>query len=173
MTLTFRDIDTPAGAVRLVFNGPKLVGLVFKDRWGGFTGWLERRFGTVELVEGDGAAGAALRAFARYLDGDLDALAAIEVDTGGTDFQRRVWKRLREIPAGDTLSYGALAESLGQPTATRAVAAANGRNPVSIVVPCHRVIAKDGSLWGYGGGLDRKRWLLEHEGARSGSLAFG
>ena len=84
---------------------------------------------------------------------------------GGTDFQRSVWDALRTIPAGETLSYAALAERVGRPTAVRAVGLANGTNPIAVIVPCHRVIGSDSSLTGYGGGLDRKRWLLEHEGA--------
>lgn len=83
----------------------------------------------------------------------------------GTPFQQRVWSRLQTIPFGRTTSYGALAATLGQPTAMRAVGLANGRNPVSIIVPCHRVIGADGSLTGYGGGIERKRWLLAHEQA--------
>jgi methylated-DNA-[protein]-cysteine S-methyltransferase len=81
----------------------------------------------------------------------------------GTEFQHRVWQRLGEIPFGETLSYGQLAQGLGQPNASRAVGAANGRNPISIVVPCHRVIAGNGKLTGYAGGVDRKLWLLQHE----------
>jgi methylated-DNA-[protein]-cysteine S-methyltransferase len=81
----------------------------------------------------------------------------------GTPFQQRVWQLLREIPYGDTTSYGALARRLGSPEASRAVGLANGRNPIAIIIPCHRVVGSDGSLTGYGGGLDRKRWLLDHE----------
>ena len=92
-------------------------------------------------------------------------MRAIPVDPGGTPFQARVWRALRRIPAGTTRSYGQIARKLGQPTALRAVGHANGRNPISIVVPCHRLVGADGSLTGYGGGLARKRWLLEHEGA--------
>jgi methylated-DNA-[protein]-cysteine S-methyltransferase len=88
------------------------------------------------------------------------------VATGGTPFQRRVWSALREIPVGRTVSYGALAQQLGQPSAARAVGLANGRNPIGIVVPCHRVIGSNAALTGYAGGLARKRWLLEHEGVR-------
>lgn len=90
----------------------------------------------------------------------------------GTEFQMRVWTCLREIPFGQTRSYADIARSLGQPAAVRAVGAANGRNPLAIVVPCHRVIGADGSLTGYAGGLDRKRALLSLEGVRSGGL-FG
>lgn len=81
----------------------------------------------------------------------------------GTEFQRRVWAALCEIPYGETISYGELARWVGNPKASRAVGLANGRNPLAIVVPCHRVIGADGSLTGYGGGLERKVWLLEHE----------
>ncbi|MGH7314681.1 MAG: methylated-DNA--[protein]-cysteine S-methyltransferase [Candidatus Rokuibacteriota bacterium] len=101
----------------------------------------------------------------RYLAGDLAALDRIPVETGGTLFQQRVWRALRRIPAGDTMTYGALARTLGRGAAARAVGAANGRNPISVVVPCHRLIGGDDSLTGYGGGLWRKRWLLRHEGA--------
>jgi methylated-DNA-[protein]-cysteine S-methyltransferase len=100
-----------------------------------------------------------------YLAGDLTAVDRIAVETGGTAFQRRVWRALRTIRAGRTKSYAALARTIGHATAVRAVGAANGSNPISIVVPCHRLIGGDGSLTGYGGGLWRKRWLLDHEGA--------
>ena len=89
----------------------------------------------------------------------------LPIDPPGTEFQQRVWQLLRQIPFGETLSYGALAQKLGKPTASRAVGAANGRNPIAIIVPCHRIIASNGKLTGYAGGLDRKRWLLEHEKA--------
>jgi methylated-DNA-[protein]-cysteine S-methyltransferase len=102
-----------------------------------------------------------------YLAGDLAAVDRIPVETGGTAFQRRVWRALRRIPSGRTLTYGALARALRRGAAARAVGAANGRNPVSIVIPCHRLIGGDASLTGYGGGLWRKRWLLRHEGALS------
>jgi methylated-DNA-[protein]-cysteine S-methyltransferase len=99
-----------------------------------------------------------------YFAGDLTAIDAIPVATNGTPFQRDVWAALRGIRPGTTLSYGALARQLGRPKSVRAVGLANGANPVAIVVPCHRVIGTDGSLTGYGGGIDRKRWLLAHEG---------
>lgn len=105
---------------------------------------------------------AALRA---YFGGDLAAINRLVTATGGTDFQREVWQALREIPAGETISYGDLSRRIGRPKAVRAVGLANGANPVCIVVPCHRVIGSNRTLTGYGGGLDRKRWLLEHEQA--------
>jgi methylated-DNA-[protein]-cysteine S-methyltransferase len=100
---------------------------------------------------------------AAYMDGDLAALDSLEVATGGTPFQRRVWRALREISAGTTTSYGELAKQIGNPSSVRAVGLANGANPIGIVVPCHRVIGADGSLTGYAGGLQRKRWLIAHE----------
>jgi len=105
------------------------------------------------------------RLLRRYFDGEVGCLGSIEWRTAGTPFQRRVWTGLTKIAPGTTLSYGALAAKLGCPTSVRAVGAANGANPISVVVPCHRVIGTDGSLTGYGGGLSRKRWLLNHEGA--------
>jgi methylated-DNA-[protein]-cysteine S-methyltransferase len=104
------------------------------------------------------------RALRDYFAGDLTATDALPVATNGTPFQRDVWAALRTIRAGTTLSYGALARQLGRPKSVRAVGLANGANPVAIVVPCHRIIGTDGSLTGYGGGIDRKRWLLAHEG---------
>ena len=103
-----------------------------------------------------------------YFAGELDAIENLPVETGGTAFQRQVWAALRQIPRGQTESYGELAARIGRPRAVRAVGLANGANPVGIVVPCHRVIGANGTMTGYGGGVDRKRWLLEHEGARLG-----
>lgn len=113
------------------------------------------------------------RALAGYFAGDLTAIDAIPVATVGTSFQREVWAALRGIRPGTTLSYGALARKLGRPNSARAVGLANGANPIAIVVPCHRVIGADASLTGYGGGVDRKRWLLAHEGAAFEDLAVG
>ncbi len=105
------------------------------------------------------------RALKGYFAGDLDQLNTIKWRTNGTAFQRKVWKKLQTIPAGKTSSYGTMATRLKAPNAARAVGLANGANPVSVVVPCHRLIGADGSLTGYGGGLERKQWLLAHEGA--------
>jgi methylated-DNA-[protein]-cysteine S-methyltransferase len=102
-------------------------------------------------------------ALARYFAGDLHAIDNLPVETAGTPFQRDVWSALREIPCGTTVSYSQLAEGIGRPAAVRAVGLANGSNPIGVVVPCHRVIGANGSLTGYGGGIERKRWLLDHE----------
>jgi methylated-DNA-[protein]-cysteine S-methyltransferase len=103
-------------------------------------------------------------AIRRYFAGEVGAIDDLPVQTAGTVFQREVWRALREIPCGTTISYAELAERIGRPTAVRAVGLANGANPVGVIVPCHRVIGANGSLTGYGGGMERKRWLLEHEG---------
>lgn len=102
-------------------------------------------------------------AISRYFEGELTAIDTLPVQTGGTPFQRDVWRALRNIPCGTTVSYAKLAEQIGRPGAVRAVGLANGSNPVGIVVPCHRVIGTNGSLTGYGGGIERKSWLLKHE----------
>jgi methylated-DNA-[protein]-cysteine S-methyltransferase len=134
---------------------------------------LRRHYGGVALhvrdARGDSAAKRALHA---YFQGDFDAIRDVPTATNGTDFQREVWAALRRIPAGVTVSYGGLAATVGRPDAVRAVGSANGANPIAIVVPCHRVIGSDASLTGYGGGLERKRWLLAHEQRDcSGALA--
>jgi methylated-DNA-[protein]-cysteine S-methyltransferase len=106
----------------------------------------------------------------RYFGGDLAALDAVPAELNGTPFQKTVWQALRRIPHGTTISYSELAKRIGQPASVRAVGSANGANPVAVIVPCHRVIGADGSLTGYGGGLDRKRWLLAHEGVAARTL---
>jgi len=105
------------------------------------------------------------RAISRYFAGELTAIDSLPVETRGTPFQRAVWHALRNIPCGTTISYAQLAWNVGRSKAVRAVGLANGSNPIGVVVPCHRVIGADGSLTGYGGGIERKRWLLRHEGA--------
>jgi methylated-DNA-[protein]-cysteine S-methyltransferase len=126
---------------------------------------VQRRFGSAAISECDDPAGAA-SALQRYFAGDLTAVDALPVDTGGTPFQTSVWRALRTVPAGKTISYSELARRIGAPTAVRAVGAANGANPVPIVIPCHRIIGTSGKLVGYGGGMERKDWLLRHEGWR-------
>lgn len=131
---------------------------------------LRLHYGKDGVVLEEGRAPAAVRsAIDAYFDGDLSAIEALAVATGGTVFQREVWAALRAIPAGETLSYGALAKRIARPAAVRAVGLANGANPIGVVVPCHRVIGADSALTGYAGGVERKRWLLTHEGVSRGS----
>jgi len=127
---------------------------------------LQRQYRKQGLVlEESSAPNDITRAIERYFAGDLAAIDALPLKTEGTAFQRKVWSALQQIPCGVTISYGQLAARIGQPSAVRAVGLANGANPIGVVVPCHRVIGSDGSLTGYGGGLHRKIWLLQHESA--------
>lgn len=115
----------------------------------------------------DGTLAQAVRQLAEYFDGSRTQFD-LPLLMDGTAFQRRVWTALRDIPYGETISYGQLADRIGQPSASRAVGLANGRNPIGIIVPCHRVIGANGSLTGYGGGIERKSYLLAHEQRVSG-----
>lgn len=128
---------------------------------------LKLQYGRPVLLESKRDPHGFTRALDAYFAGEVSAIANLPVATAGTAFQRCVWAMLRNISCGTTVSYGDLAKRLGNPAAVRAVGLANGANPVSIVVPCHRVIGANGALTGYGGGLERKRWLLAHEGALS------
>lgn len=159
-------VETPIGPLFLAAAGGALVALSFE----GGEEDLGRRFAGSERRQTADPAGA-VTALRRYFEGDLAALERVAVDPGGTAFQQRVWAELRRIPVGRTVSYAQLARAIGSPDAVRAVGLANGRNPVAVVIPCHRVIASDGTLCGYGGGLDRKRWLLDHEKAGGPGVA--
>lgn len=164
-TLTLDRVSTPVGEVLLVTDGEGAVrALDFADYEDRMTGLLARHAPGASLTAGR-APERVRAAVERYFGGDLRALDGLPVTTGGTDFQRSVWKALRAIPAGETRTYGQLAAAIGSPKAVRAVGLANGRNPVALIVPCHRVIGANGTLTGYAGGLERKRWLLQHEGA--------
>ena len=163
--LTLDGLPTPVGeAVIVVDECAALRVFGWNEEQDRIGRRLRRDYGGVEIHEGQ--APADLRGkIAAYFEGDVGILDSIACAGAGTPFQRAVWAALREIPVGQTLSYGALARKIGLPKAVRAVGLANGQNPIGVVVPCHRVIGADGSLTGYGGGLPRKRWLLEHEGA--------
>lgn len=157
-------LKTPIGTALLVTDEEGVLrALDWEDHELRMRELLRLQYGSVELK--NARAPAALKgALVAYFKGDLDRLGEIEWRVSGTPFQRKVWMALPGIPAGSTLSYGALAAKLGSPRAMRAVGHANGANPISVVVPCHRLIGADGSLVKYGGGLERKRWLLRHEG---------
>jgi methylated-DNA-[protein]-cysteine S-methyltransferase len=154
----------------LACAGDKLCALEFADSEDRMLALLRRRYGAFKAVK-TADPGRVCTRIGAYLLGELDALDDIVVDGGGTPFQRKVWAGLRKVAPGRTVSYAGLAKRLGMPKAVRAVARANALNPISLVVPCHRVIGSDGSLTGYGGGLPRKRWLLEHEGVVLSSAA--
>jgi methylated-DNA-[protein]-cysteine S-methyltransferase len=156
--------DSPVGPLTLVAAAGALVGLAMSvQRHPPAPGWL----GELADDQDSEPLAEASRQLTEYFDGErteFDLPLAME----GTPFQRRVWAALLEIPYGQTVSYGQLADRIGQPSASRAVGLANGRNPIGIIVPCHRVVGADGSLTGYGGGIDRKRYLLAHEQRVSG-----
>lgn len=164
MIIQTAEMASPVGPLKVYAAGGRLCALGFGHRDFKTVRWIESRFGAAEFKSARDPAGA-ISALRAYFKGDLQALDRLSVDTGGTPFQRAVWRALRRIPSGRTASYGEIARRIGRPRAVRAVGLANGANPVAIVIPCHRVIGADGTLTGYGGGLDRKRWLLRHEGA--------
>jgi methylated-DNA-[protein]-cysteine S-methyltransferase len=156
------ELATPLGDVRFARRDGRLLALAFSDCWPAVGSALGRRLGPIEWADA-GDAGELGPRLGAYFAGDLSTLSGVEIELVGTPFQRRVWSALREIPAGRTTTYGELARRLGSPAAVRAVGAANGANPLWLVVPCHRALGADGSLTGYGGGIERKRWLLAHE----------
>lgn len=164
-SLTLDRIATPVGEVLLVTDAEGAVrALDFADYEPRMMRLLARhRPGFV--LESGRAPEPVRQAVIDYFDGDLAALDGLAVKTGGTAFQRLVWAALRAIPPGQTRSYGQLAAAIGSPRAVRAAGLANGQNPIAVIVPCHRVIGANGALTGYAGGLERKRWLLRHEGA--------
>lgn len=163
-TLHLDRLKTPIGVALLVTDEDGVLrALDWEDYEKRMRQLLRLQCGAVELKEARAPA-AVKTALSAYFKGDLDRLGEIAWRTAGTPFQRKVWTALPKIPAGSTLSYGALAARLDAPRAMRAVGHANGANPISVVVPCHRLIGADGSLVKYGGGLERKRWLLRHEG---------
>lgn len=163
-TLTLDRVATPVGEVLLVTDGQGAVrALDFADYEARMMRLLGRHSPGSALVDGR-APVPARRAVEAYFAGDVRALDGLTVKTSGTEFQRTVWAALRAIPAGETRSYGQLAAAIGSPRAVRAAGLANGQNPIAVIVPCHRVIGANGTLTGYAGGLERKRWLLRHEG---------
>ena len=165
MRLYLTRVPSPIGTIQVVSDGEALRALDFHDYDERMQELLRTHYGAVKLsARGDPLA--MRERLDRYFAGAFDAFAGLPLRTNGTPFQRAVWDALLTIPAGATMSYGALAHALAMPGAARAVGLANGANPIAIVVPCHRVIGADGTLTGYGGGLPRKAWLLRHEGAR-------
>lgn len=166
-TLALDRMATPVGDMLIVTDGDGAVrALDFADYDPRMRRLLARHAPGATLAPGH-APEAVRRAIVAYFDGDVRALDALPVKTNGTAFQSEVWAALRAIPVGETRSYGQLAAAIGRPNAVRAVGLANGSNPVGVIVPCHRVIGANGTLTGYAGGLERKRWLLAHEAANA------
>jgi methylated-DNA-[protein]-cysteine S-methyltransferase len=172
MRLLLERLNSPISSLLLVTDDAgALRSLEFADHEPRMHRLLRLQYGGYTLTE-SAAPASITQALDAYFDGNMDSLADIPVATGGTPFQREVWKALRAIPPGTTINYGQLAARLGRPGASRAVGAANGANPVAIVVPCHRVIGANGTLTGYASGLPHKQWLLDHE-ARFAPVAGG
>jgi len=164
-----QELETPLGIVYVVTDGTSVRAVDFEGFEDRMRRLLDRHYDQY-VFHASGNTLDAIRRLAAYFAGDLEAIQDIAVETNGTAFQKRVWSALRTIPAGATVSYKAIAERIGQPKASRAVGLANGANPIGIIVPCHRVIGANADLTGYGGGLERKRWLLEHEGSIQSAL---
>lgn len=162
-TLSVGTIPSPLGEVGFALADDAVLWLGFEFPEKELIQLVRKRFGNLPITDFGKLVDKLKRALGRYFDGEVEAIDNIKVDGAGTGFQRAVWAALREIPCGETRSYSQIAERIGKPKAVRAVGAANGRNPIWLVVPCHRVIGADGSLTGYAGGIDRKRWLLTHE----------
>lgn len=169
MTVLWVDeVRSPLGTLTMVAADDALCALAFPVTRSRMLARIRSRFSGVVLKRRRDPNGYATRVRA-YFSGDAGALDGVAVDCGGTSFEELVWKELRAIPAGATTTYRELAEVVRQPRAVCAVSRANARNPACLVIPCHRMIGSDGHLKGYAGGIWRKGWLLEHEGARSPS----
>ncbi len=177
----YTNLKSPIGQLLLTSDGEAVTGIYMEEHQGGpqaVSGFSDAvptsaaafsSLPTLSWEEGDGVAvlKEARRQLEAFFTGNLQAFD-LPLKPSGTAFQRTVWDELTRIPFGKTISYGELAKRVGNPAASRAVGLANGKNPISIVIPCHRVIGANGTLTGYGGGIDRKKWLLEHEGVALG-----
>jgi O-6-methylguanine DNA methyltransferase len=163
MRLLLKKYEAPEFSLLVVTDETgKLRALDYADYESRMNRLLRVHYGEYQLKNG-AAPRPITDALDAYFAGEIAAVADVPVETGGTQFQREVWRALRDIPGGQTRTYGNIARAIGSPTASRAVGAANGSNPIAIVVPCHRVIGSNGTLTGYAGGIERKRWLLDHE----------
>ena len=171
MRLFYESIATPIGTSIIVCDDQGSLRLHYWDDEDAWKSELARRYGNPVLERKRDPFGSSGK-LRDYFAGDIAVIDTLAVTFTGTPFQNKVWKALRKIPGGTTLSYGALAKKIGEPKAVRAVGLANGSNPVGVIVPCHRVIGSNGALTGYGGGLPRKRWLLEHEARHAGTGLF-
>lgn len=160
-------LPSPMGPFGLAGRGETVVGATFHGQRAAPFDWLAPRFPGEALEERAPASRAAATLTAYFDDPDTD-LSGLALELRGGAFERRVWDALRDIPCGELVSYGWIARRLGEPNAAQAVGRANGANPIPVIVPCHRVVGQDGSLTGFGGGLQRKAWLLAHE--RGGRL---
>lgn len=166
LTFVLDRIETPTGFMHLVTDAHERV-CAFDWEAPRLRERLSRRLGADLHLSVGRSPAAVVNALEAYFSGDLRALDRLQTWAPGTPFQEAVWQALRAIPVGETASYGAIAARIGKPKATRAVGLANNQNPIGIIVPCHRVIGASGALTGYAGGIERKRWLLQHEGVQA------
>ncbi len=164
MIFDYDEFESPIGRILFASNAGGICALDFAEYEKRMDALLTRRFGNYSFQRNSDPLNLKAR-LRRYFDGDLQAFEAESVNSKGSAFQEQVWKALRTIPAGATWTYGQVASKLSRPSAARAVGHANSLNPVGIIVPCHRVIGASSALTGYAGGLERKQWLLQHEGA--------
>jgi methylated-DNA-[protein]-cysteine S-methyltransferase len=164
MILQKEIIHTPLGKMVLLTHSDTVYSLDFADHGEETERKLQRRFPNLRHTKVNSTQ--IKKQIISYFEGDLNALVDIKVDPGGTPFQKKVWTALQNISVGETRSYKNIAFAIDCPSASRAVGTANSRNPIAIIIPCHRVIGSDGTLGGYAGGIERKRWLLSHERAR-------
>ncbi len=170
MQLFVERIKTPIGPLLITHDGKALANIAFADREERRAKELARDFADAEVKRVTKPTNFAA-ALTDYFDGDVRAIDKLPVMAFGTAFQRQCWRALRRVKPGTTRSYGDHARAIGRPDTARAVGAANGFNPISIVVPCHRLVGASGSLIHYGGGLERKRWLIDHEARHAGQRA--
>ena len=171
-TLTIDRLSTPLGTALLVTEESGILrAFNWTDYEPAMVAWIGKHYPRAQIVEGR-APPSVRGPFEAYFAGAPRALESVLWQASGTAFQLQVWTTLCGIPSGETISYGELARRIGRPTAVRAVGLANGANPVAVVVPCHRVIGANGALTGYGGGLDRKAWLLKQESVRGMASAY-
>ena len=164
--IAIATLDSPVGPLTVAARADRVCLLHFGQDSAGIRAWLERWYPGQPVAPSKDPA-AIRTVLGAYFTGDVDVLDRVPVELNGTAFQKRVWEALRGVRAGTTVPYATIAKRIAAPHAVRAVGAANGANPVAVIVPCHRIIGSNGTLTGYGGGLERKEWLLRHEGVRT------
>ncbi len=161
--IALETIGSPIGPFTVATRGETVVATFFHKPGSDPADWIARHYPGEEIERREAPASAAASLLEAYFEDPDTDFSGLELELTGSEFENKVWQALREIPCRETVSYGWIANRVGQPEAAQAVGVANGRNPIPVIVPCHRVIGADGSLTGFGGGLERKQWLLDHE----------
>lgn len=165
MKLNRYTLPSPMGEMTFATQDNSVVAMMFSDLWADWEQMFAKRVGPLDFIDNANAPSWLSQPFTDYFAGNLAAVHQVPVTLYGTDFQQKVWAGLAKIPPGETWSYGQLAKHVGSPKGSRAVGAACGKNPVSLIIPCHRAVGGNGALTGFAGGIERKRWLLQHESA--------